>query len=94
VDIIVKVEDVTGYLDASKEKIDVDVRVDIDKVDVQWKQASDTWTARLPPRTKGGPWVVRVNVLDKAGVPIGANLLDIDSAADPSLQHAVFLTSE
>jgi hypothetical protein len=90
VDIVVKVEDPTGYLDPSKEKVDVDVRLDIDKVDLKWTQVSDTWGARLDPRTTGGPWVVRVNVLDKAGVSIGSNLLDIDGGPAERQMNAAY----
>ncbi len=78
VDIVVKVEDPSGYLDAAGEPLDIDTHVDLDKVALTWKRSGETWIARLPPRAPPGPWVVRVNVQDKTGVPIGASLMDID----------------
>jgi len=94
IDITVKVEDPSGYIDAAREAITVDARLDIDPMNLQWQHNGDTWTARVPPQTSGGgPWVIRVDVKDSAGVSIGASLCDIDgpaSARDPALQQAVF----
>ena len=86
VDVTIKLGDKSGYIDASNEPMTADVRIDIDKVDFQWKHAGETWTARIPPRTTGnGPWRIRVYVKDKAGVEIGGGLLDVDGTnAAPS----------
>lgn len=73
-----KVEDPSGYLDPTREPLVIDVRIDLDKLDLTWKHTGDTWTARVPPRPPPGPWVVRVNVQDRAGVAVGASLLDVD----------------
>jgi hypothetical protein len=92
IDIRVKLEDPSGYVDPTKESIKVETRVDIDAADLHWSHAGDTWTARLPPQTKGpGPWVVRVEVRDASGQSIGASLLDVDGpGGDPSFQQAAY----
>ena len=78
VDVVVKVEDPSGYLDPAHEPLTIDVRVDLDRPELTWNHTGDTWTARVPPRAPPGPWVVRVSVQDRAGVTIGASLLDVD----------------
>jgi hypothetical protein len=80
VDLVVKVADLSGYLDASKENLEIDVRVGITKEHVEWTHEGGTWRGRLEPMKGDGPWVIRVNVADSAGVAIGANLLDVDGA--------------
>jgi hypothetical protein len=78
VDVIVRVEDVSGYLDPAQEPVTFDVRVDLEKLNLTWNHTGETWTARIAPRPPPGPWVIRVDVQDRAGVPIGASLLDVD----------------
>jgi hypothetical protein len=91
--ITVKLEDPTGYVDPTKENIQVDTKIDITTVDLKWAHAGDTWTAHLPPVTTGavGPWVVRVDVLDASGADIGASILDVDGPGnDAGFQQARF----
>jgi hypothetical protein len=78
VDIVVKVEDASGYLDPAREPLAFDVRVDLEQPVLNWNHTGDTWIARVPPHAPPGPWVVRVSVQDRAGVTIGASLLDVD----------------
>lgn len=78
VDITVQVEDPSGYLDAARESVNIDVLVDLAKPKLTWTHHGAVWTARVPPQTPPGPWVVRVSVADRAGVGIGASLLDVD----------------
>jgi hypothetical protein len=91
IDVTVKVEDESGYLDPSREPIKVDVRVDLDRLDLAWKHTGDTWTARVMPKSAPGPWVVRVDVRDQAGTPIGASLLDVDG---PRVDKARYRSSD
>ena len=79
-DIVVKAEDPSGYLDPALEPLAIDVHVDLDQPALTWRHAGDTWTARVAPRAPPGPWVVRVSVQDRAGVAVGAALLDVDGA--------------
>jgi hypothetical protein len=91
IDIFVKVADESGYVDPAREAIDIDTRVDIDRVPLKWQHNGDTWTARLAPQTSAGPWVIRVDVKDSAGTPIGASLLDVDGpGGDPTLRQAAY----
>ncbi|HEY2512389.1 MAG TPA: hypothetical protein VGI39_16090 [Polyangiaceae bacterium] len=87
VDITVKVEDLSGYLDPSREPLNFDVHVDMDPAALTWSHTGDTWTAHVPPKSGPGPWVIRVNVMDRAGVPIGASLVDVDG---PVVQRAAY----
>ncbi|MGO8992439.1 MAG: hypothetical protein ACLQVI_03865 [Polyangiaceae bacterium] len=87
VDIVVKVEDPSGYLDPSRETLVFNVTVDLDKPSVSWNHNGDTWTARVMPGAPPGPWVVRVNVQDRTGAPVGAALLDVDG---PDVQRAKY----
>jgi hypothetical protein len=86
VDVVVKVDDPSGYLDAAREALQIDVLVDLDKPSLTWAHEGNTWTARVPPHAPPGPWVVRVSVQDRTGVPIGAALLDVDGP--PQIQKA------
>jgi hypothetical protein len=90
VDIVVKVEDPTGYLDPSLEPLAIDVHVDLDRPDLAWKHTGDTWTARVEPMAPPGPWVVRVGVQDRAGVAIGASLIDVDQVDGPGIVQAKY----
>jgi hypothetical protein len=83
IDITVKVEDLSGYLDPAREPVNFEVRVDLDVTPLSWTHSGDTWKARVTPRGGPGPWVVRVNVADRAGVPIGASLIDVDGPVVP-----------
>ena len=78
VNIVVKAKDPSGFLDASQETLGISVLVNVNKQDLQWSHAGDTWTARLQPHPAPGPWVVRVNVADRSGESIGAGILDVD----------------
>jgi len=89
VDIVVRVDDPSGYLDPAREPIDIDTRFDIDHVDVRWSHTGNTWTARIPPETSPGPWVIRVDVKDSTGSTIGASWIDVDGpAADAAVLRA------
>jgi len=87
VDIVVKVDDPSGYLDGAAEAVDIDTRLGIAAMPVNWQRAGDTFTARVSPQMGPGPWVVRVDVKDSTGASIGASWLDVDGpAGDPSRQ--------
>jgi hypothetical protein len=92
VEITVKVADPSGYLDAARELVDVDARLDIDRLNLQWQHNGDTWSARVPSQTGAGPWVIRVDVKDSTGASIGASLLDVDGPGGDhaGLRQAVF----
>jgi len=57
------------------------VTVGTDPVDVSFEQDGNTLHAVVPPSTKPGPWVVRVDVADQYGVSLGHDFLEIASEA-------------
>jgi hypothetical protein len=60
---------------------DLDVRVTVNSVlvKVDWKVTKDGLVADLNKQTGEGPWVVRVNVLDKRGRTIARDFLEVAS---------------
>ncbi|MEP7053410.1 MAG: hypothetical protein ABJB12_23805 [Pseudomonadota bacterium] len=57
------------------------VTVGTEPVDLNFEQEGSTLHAVLPPSSKPGPWVVRVDVADQYGVTLGHDFLEI--AAQP-----------
>ena len=57
------------------------VTVGVDPVDVTFEQDGNTLHAVVPPSTKPGPWIVRVDVADQYGGALGHEFLEI--AAQP-----------
>jgi len=57
------------------------VTVGTDPVDLNFEQEGNILHAVLPPSSKPGPWVVRVDVADQYGVSLGHDFLEI--AAQP-----------
>jgi hypothetical protein len=56
----------------------IEVAVGITGVNVAWAHRGDTLQGRVAPRSTPGPWVLRVNVTDQFGVPLGYNFLEIE----------------
>ena len=61
------------------------VTVGLDPVDVNFEQDGNTLHATVPPSTKPGPWIVRVDVADQYGGALGHEFLEI--AAEPRKQR-------
>lgn len=57
------------------------VTVGIDPVDVSFEQEGNTLRAMVPPSATRGPWILRVDVTDQYGGPLGHDFLEI--AAQP-----------
>jgi hypothetical protein len=55
------------------------VMIGIDPVEVQWRREGELLLATIPPSKKRGrgPWVVRVEVEDQFGVPLGRDFLEV-----------------
>jgi len=60
------------------------VTVGLDPVDVSFEQDGNTLHAVVPPSTKPGPWILRVDVADQYGGALGHDFLEI--AAQPRKQ--------
>ena len=59
------------------------VTVGLDPVEVTFEQTGNTLHAVVPPSTKPGPWVLRVDVADQYGVPLGHDFLEVATHAEP-----------
>lgn len=53
------------------------VMIGIDPVDLEWHKKGNRLEAVVPPSSEKGPWVVRVEVEDQYGVPLGRDFLEI-----------------
>jgi hypothetical protein len=53
------------------------VTLGIDPVDVTWERRGDELTGTVMPRRQGGPWVVRVDVQDQFGIPLGRDFVEV-----------------
>jgi hypothetical protein len=76
--------DPTRRLDPTQESISLEVTRDLTAVPVSWRQAGNTWTARIPPAPTPGPTVIRVVARDAFGAEIGRGFVEIaGSVQDP-----------
>jgi len=57
------------------------VTVGLEPVDVNFEQEGNTLHAVVPPSSKPGPWILRVDVADQFGVALGHDFLEIASQA-------------
>lgn len=53
------------------------VMIGIDPVDVDWHWEGSELKAVIPPSRRKGPWVIRVEVEDQYGLPLGRNVLEV-----------------
>jgi hypothetical protein len=53
------------------------VTVGVDPVEVTWKEAGGVLTGSIPTGTGKGPWVVRVEVEDQFGWPLGRDFVEV-----------------
>jgi len=53
------------------------VTIGIDPVEIEWQRTGDKLVAVVPPSRNEGPWVVRVEVEDQYGVPLGRDFLEV-----------------
>ncbi len=53
------------------------VTVGIDPIDVSWRWDGSVLRGTVPPQESDGPWVVRVEVEDQFGLPLGRDLLEV-----------------
>lgn len=53
------------------------VMVGIDPVQVEWRWEGSALKGTIPARNDDGPWVIRVEVDDQYGIPLGRNVLEV-----------------
>ena len=49
----------------------------IEPIEVAWTHTNDVWRAKVPPQKGPGPWVLRVEVEDQFGIPLGRDFVEI-----------------
>ena len=57
------------------------VTLGLEPLDVTFERQGNVLHAVIPPSSKPGPWVVRVDVADQYGVPLGRDFLEVASQA-------------
>jgi hypothetical protein len=60
------------------------VFVNVAHVQPTWSHSGNTYTAKVAPATGAGPWVVRVEVNDDFGDPVGRDFIELGSAKTAS----------
>jgi hypothetical protein len=53
------------------------VTLGLKEIDVQFRQQGRVLHARVPPQPGAGPWVVRVDVADQFGLPLGRDFVEV-----------------
>ena len=57
------------------------VFVNVDQVEPQWTHSGNTYTTKVAPSSKAGPWVVRVEVSDDFGERVGRDFIELGGGA-------------
>lgn len=60
------------------------VFVNVAHVQPTWSHSGNTYTAKIAPASGAGPWVVRVEVSDDFGDPVGRDFIELGSAKTAS----------
>jgi hypothetical protein len=58
-------------------KVKATVLIDIQPVEVNWTRSGNLLSAQIPAAAGRGPWVVRVEVSDEFGDPVGRDFLEV-----------------
>jgi hypothetical protein len=53
------------------------VFVNVEQVEPQWTHSGNTYTTKVAPSSKAGPWVVRVEVSDDFGEQVGRDFIEL-----------------
>ncbi|HKY36962.1 MAG TPA: hypothetical protein VJN18_13545 [Polyangiaceae bacterium] len=57
------------------------VFVNVDPVTPNWSHSGNTYSAKVPPASGSGPWVVRVEVSDDFGDEVGRNFIELGESS-------------
>jgi hypothetical protein len=80
IEMSIAISDPSGRFDPQSVQPKIEVLLGIEPLDIEWKHEGTRFTARLAPRMTTRPEVLRVIVRDQAGVQLGRNFLEIESA--------------
>jgi hypothetical protein len=53
------------------------VLVGVEPIDVTWRRQGNDFHATVPPQASRGPWVIRVDVADQFGIPLGRDFVEV-----------------
>jgi hypothetical protein len=76
-EIRVRVDDPTAAGGAAPIEVRPRVLLGVDPVNVEFVREGDTLRGVLPPQAGKGPWVVRVEIEDQAGMQLGRDFVEI-----------------
>jgi len=54
-----------------------EVTLGIDRLELDWHREGSELVAKVPPARTPGPWVLRVDIKDQFGLPLGSDFLEI-----------------
>lgn len=80
VQIAIQLRDTTGKPVPSWVKVKPAVTLGIDPLELSWQRSGDMLRATVPAPPGDGPWVVRVEVTDQFGIPLGYDFLEVIGA--------------
>jgi hypothetical protein len=63
------------------------VLVGVEPIDVAWRRTGSELHAIVPPQASEGPWVIRVDVADQFGIPLGRDFVEV-AAGSKGRPHA------
>jgi hypothetical protein len=64
------------------------VQVGVDPIEVNWRREGNELHAVVPPQAGRGPWVIRVDVADQFGIPLGRDFVEVAGQKTPSAPQA------
>jgi len=82
VNLRVRLHDPSKRLSASDVYPRIQARLNQTRLTLPLRRNGDTWSAQIPARSGKGPWVLRVEVTDLDGRPLGHGFLEISGTAD------------
>lgn len=83
VQIAIQLRDTTGKPVPSWVKVKPTVTLGIDPLELSWQRSGDMLRATVPAPAGEGPWVVRVEVADQFGIPLGYDFLEVIGLPKP-----------
>lgn len=76
-----------GSRPARTAEVEPTVTLNLNKLELDWTRKGNRLTTTVPPATGPGPWVVRVEVQDRLGNPVGRNFIEVAATPKPVAQR-------
>lgn len=58
------------------------VQLGVEPLNVEWRRENNDFYARVPAQTGKGPWIIRVDVTDQFGIPLGHDFVEVARQAN------------